>query len=284
MLIMGRKPRILYPGAIYHAIARGNARQRLFFIPEDWDYFMDSLARLKRTAGFRLFAYCLMPNHIHLLIQALAAALPDIVGPLLSRYARYINKRRRRSGHVFQDRFRSPLCRDEAHLMRLTRYIHLNPVRANLINDPADWKYSSYREYLGADTMGLVETEPVLKLLSPDLSTARNEFTRFMYAPDSLMLAAAHDNISNGRNGLIPPHLEIADRNKPLLEDLAADWASTSGLSLDILRSGSRIRSICGARRDFILKACVQGYPLREIASYLGVSSSAASQAANKIT
>jgi REP element-mobilizing transposase RayT len=134
---MGRHPRIHFPGAIFHAMARGNAKQNIFLSREDWECFLRFLTELKTERPFKLYAYCLMSNHLHLLIEPVASSISAVMNILLSRYAKYLNRRLGRSGHVFQERFRAPICQKDSYFQALVRYIHLNPVRAGIAAEPS---------------------------------------------------------------------------------------------------------------------------------------------------
>ena len=284
IILMARKLRLQYPGAIYHAVARGNARHRIFHILEDWEFFLKTLASRKEAMGFRLFGYCLMPNHIHLLIQPAFVCLSAIMGSLLNRYARYINTRLKRTGHVFQERFHSQACRDDNHLLAAARYIHLNSVSARLVSDPSDWPYSSYRRYMGLDDSELADPAPILAILNEDPTLARRQFARFVREgmKDPQAAAAAMKELSgfpvSGDSELIPRGI---DTDRPDIDSLGAECAALGDLPLAVLRSSTRLRTVCQLRRQFIRQACAQGHQLKAIAEYLGVTASAISQALN---
>ena len=170
---MGRPLRICLPGAVYHAIARGNARQNIFLCEQDWERFLDMLEQLKSDRPFRLYAYCLMSNHLHLLIEPLAATLSGVMNNLLSRYARYFNREQGRTGHVFQERFKSVLCWKDSQFLEQSRYIHLNPVRGGIVADPSAWPYSGHREYLGCGGRSLIDQGLLLSMFTEDAPEAR---------------------------------------------------------------------------------------------------------------
>src|SRR5579883_3064641 len=127
---MPRSPRINQPGLVFHVISRGNAKQEIFFEKRDWQRFLDLLSDVKNATRLNVLAYCLMPNHFHLLVRTGPVRLSTIMQQLLTRYAAYFNTRTGRVGHVFQSRFKAYLCDRDAYLLELVRYIHLNPVRA----------------------------------------------------------------------------------------------------------------------------------------------------------
>ena len=126
---MARKPRIHFPGALYHVIARGNRRQGIFRDDKDLQRFLTYLSDVKSRFPFRLYAYGLMKNHLHLLIEVDEVPLSRIMHSLLFGYAGYFNRRYGEAGHLFQGRYKAIVCDKDAYLLELVRYIHLNPVR-----------------------------------------------------------------------------------------------------------------------------------------------------------
>ena len=127
---MARKPRIEFPGAFYHIIVRGNNRQKIFADDEDYKYFLGRLNHYKERFKFVLFAYVLMPNHIHLLLETGEVPLSRIMQSLQFTYTQKFNRRHKKVGHLFQGRYKAILCQKESYLLELIRYIVLNPVRA----------------------------------------------------------------------------------------------------------------------------------------------------------
>jgi REP element-mobilizing transposase RayT len=132
-----------------HVINRGVGQMDIFRSDADRSRFLCLVVEAFRRFGVSLFAYCLMPNHFHLLAAASDVPIETAMHWLETRYAQYFNWRYARSGHVFQDRFKGIPCRDDAYLFELIAYIHLNPVRKGLVDDPGAWPWSSHNEYLG---------------------------------------------------------------------------------------------------------------------------------------
>ena len=142
---MARKPRIEYSGAFYHVITRGNRKETIFFDAEDREKFLDKLLEYKKRYNFILYAYTLMNNHIHLLIETEETPLSKIMQGLLQSHAQWHNRKYKTVGHLFQGRYKAILCDRNEYLLVLVRYIHLNPVRAGIVKDPADYRWSSHR-------------------------------------------------------------------------------------------------------------------------------------------
>ncbi len=159
---MARIPRVVLPGIPHHITQRGNRRQKVFFSSQDYQYYLDLLIDSCRDAQTVCWAYCLMPNHVHLIL------VPDEVDGLRNtlaeahrKYTRMINFRHGWRGHLWQERFHSfPM--DEKHLYRATRYVEVNPVRAGLVSNVEDWPWSSARAHLCGENSGLVDVSPML--------------------------------------------------------------------------------------------------------------------------
>jgi REP-associated tyrosine transposase len=146
---MGRQPRIDHPGAVHHVTARGNAKADIFLCSADASVFLATLGTVVADHGWVCFAYCLMPNHYHLLIETPRPNLSTGMHALNAPYARMFNAAHDRVGHVFQQRFHSEVVNREAHLLEAMRYVVLNPVRAGLAASPAAWRWSSHRAIAG---------------------------------------------------------------------------------------------------------------------------------------
>jgi len=159
---MTRLARIVVPGLPHHVTQRGNRREPIFFEDGDHEIYRDLLAEQARKAGVEVWAYCLMPNHVHLILTpSTALGLGRAVGEAHRRYTNFINGRRRWTGHLFQSRFGSVVM-DEAHLAAAALYVALNPVRARLTRRAADWPWSSARAHLVGQDDDLVIVRPLL--------------------------------------------------------------------------------------------------------------------------
>ena len=160
---MARLARLVIPGLPHHVTQRGNGRAQTFFQPEDYALYRDLLATACRAAEVEVWAWVLMPNHVHLiLVPADAAGLGRAVGEAHRRYTNFVNGRGRWSGHLFQSRFAS-VAMDEAHLIAAVGYVSLNPVRARLVGRAQEWPWSSVRAHLAGADDELVTARPVLE-------------------------------------------------------------------------------------------------------------------------
>ena len=159
---MARLPRIIVPGVAHHVTQRGNRRQKVFLEEGDYALYKDWLAESCRENGVAVWSYCLMPNHVHLILTPSdEIGLSRAVGETHRRYSSYINARLRVTGHLFQGRFGS-VAMDEAHLMAAFRYVAMNPVKARLSITAADWEWSSTPAHYKGEDDGLVVVKPIL--------------------------------------------------------------------------------------------------------------------------
>jgi putative transposase len=148
---MARPLRIVFPGAFYHVMARGNARTRIYCDERDNRRFLEILEEVRARFEVVCHAFCLMENHYHLVVETPAGNLSAAIRHLNGVYAQWSNNARERCGHMFQGRFKAQLVQKERYLRSVCRYVVLNPRRAGLVRHPADWPWSSYRACAGLD-------------------------------------------------------------------------------------------------------------------------------------
>lgn len=177
---MARKPRIHYPGAFYHVMLRGNCGADIFFDDDDRYRFYLLLQQCTERYNCRVHSFCLMDNHIHLAMQVGTIPLSRIMQNLSFRYTRWINWRRKQVGHLFQGRYKAIVIDLDCYLMQLTSYLHLNPVRAGIVEDAEDYPWSSHRAYLGKESIPWLCVESVLSQLSSRVDRARQLFDEFV--------------------------------------------------------------------------------------------------------
>lgn len=163
---MPRGPRITLPGVPLHLIQRGNNRQACFFADADYLRYLDFLGDSAKETACDVHAYVLMTNHVHLLVTPSAASAPGaLMKRLGQRYAQYVNRTYRRSGSLWEGRYRSCLTQEEAYVLGCYRYIEMNPVRAHMVRHPAEYRWSSYRANAQGERSELLRPHPLYSTL-----------------------------------------------------------------------------------------------------------------------
>ena len=196
---MPRRARVTFPGTPLHIIHRGNNRQPCFFADEDYRFYLDWLGEYAEKIGCRVHAYVLMTNHVHLLLSSdEAESTGRLMKVLGQRYVQYVNRTYRRSGTLWDGRYRSCLIQQETYLLACMRYIELNPVRADMVAHPGEYRWSSYRANAQGEADMLISPHPGYVSLGSDSDVrleAYRELFRFELDP------ALVDEIRKATNG-----------------------------------------------------------------------------------
>lgn len=174
---MARKQRIYYPGAIYHVITRGNNKEYIFSKTEEKSDYIDIIRRYKKKYEFKLYSYCIMDNHAHLLIEVGSFPLNKIMQGIQLVYTQRYNRKYERTGHVFEQRYKSKLCNNDQYLLQLIRYIHQNPLHAN-IGEGLSYKWSSHKEYMGA--IDVADVDFPLQMFSENKKNTISQYLDFI--------------------------------------------------------------------------------------------------------
>jgi putative transposase len=267
---MTRKPRVHFPGAFYHVIARGNGGQKIFRDKQDYKGYLSFLKEYKARFHFLLYAYTLMPNHLHLLLEMSETPLSRLMQILQFRYTRNYNIKYKKWGHLFQGRYKAILCEKDSYFLELSAYIHLNPVRAGLVERPQQYPWSSYRFYVTEGKDRLVDAGFLLTQFSNNKKRARSAYARFVGS-----------RISQGHR---EDFYELRDQRflgtEEFVEDVCRDLNERPSLVHDIPIQDivSEVSSALNISRDLFyattrnrqgsLGRAVVGYFGKELASY----------------
>jgi putative transposase len=180
---MPRQARLDVPGALHHVMGRGIERRSIFLRREDQEDFLSRLEKLVHAKGFLIYAWALMPNHFHLLVRSTSTPLSHTMRSLMTGYAGYFNRTHHRTGHLFQNRFKSVLCEDDPYLLELVRYIHLNPLRAKIVDSLQDLDHSpltGHAVLVGNMKRGWQNTKEVLSRFSKTEEKAIQKYRTFI--------------------------------------------------------------------------------------------------------
>ena len=264
---MPRKPRLYVPGGIYHTILRGNNRSALLFDAADRDtleaLLADGLARYR----CRVHAYCWMTNHLHLAVQVADEPLGRFVQWVGSNFARALNRRYGRSGHVFERRHRAILVSHDTQLLALVRYIHQNPVGAALVTDPAGYRWSSHRAYLGRVAVPWLTTRLVFELLGDTRTGVRARYIAYMSEkPDTVLeetFEHGSDDDSRVAGGEVPDKQidanEVSHKPRQTLDDIVAAVCEANEIQEEALQSTGRSRRYAAIRTEIAAAALDAG-------------------------
>jgi len=179
---MPNRPRLFLPNTPLHIVQRGHDRNAIFSAPKDYRYYLENLTDERRRLNVKLFAYCLMTNHVHLIIAPGArvenvSRLMKVVG---GRQTRYFNRLENRSGTLWEGRFKASLIDSDAYLLACYRYVDLNPVRASMVDSPADYQWSSYREHVDLDDTTYVDESSTFLALAQSRQRRRQAYESFV--------------------------------------------------------------------------------------------------------
>ncbi len=198
---MGRQPRLMADGLVYHALNRGNNRARVFFHDADFHQFLQALAQTKERYPFRLYAYCLMDNHFHLVLEPAAGqSISRILQSLTVAHTWHYHKASATSGHVWQGRFKSPVVSADEHLLTVIRYVESNPLRAGMVSDLSGYPWSSYLVHGLGRHLPLVDEVALWSSLGQTEEARQRYWRGWLHAPlTEKELAAVRRSVTSGR-------------------------------------------------------------------------------------
>lgn len=246
--MMPRVARVKSGTGVYHIMLRGNNRQAVFKEDEDCEIFKRLLQKYKAVCEFEIYAYCFMGNHLHLLLKVGTEPLERIMRRLGGSYVRWYNKKYDRIGNLFQDRFKSEPVEDISYLLTVIRYIHQNPIKADMVRDIKEYEWSSYNEYIHGET--LVDVDFILSLFFEDRNKALRLFRNHM------------EEIQNDSC------LEMEERHRISDREAMVIIKKESSLS-----NPSQIQKLDIQKRDAVLKRLKNsGLSIRQIGRLTGIN------------
>jgi putative transposase len=240
---MPRKPREKSSTGIYHVMVRGVGGQEIFHDNKDRQKYISIMTKYKDICQYELYGYCLMPNHVHLLIKESVQTVSQVMQRMGTSYVYWYNQKYERAGHLFQGRFRSEVVEDDRYLLVVLRYIHQNPTKAGLVETPAAYEWSSYSEYINQQN-SLTDVDFILNIFNPDRRKAVAAFKDFMTQGNEdkcLGIAEGKKRPSDKKiRGLLAKHLNAGDTR--LL--LQVDKAERNKIIKDLKEKDASIRQL----------------------------------------
>jgi REP element-mobilizing transposase RayT len=265
------------PGACYHVILRGNHRESLFGTTEDRVALNEIVADVLARFDARIHAYCWMTNHLHALLQIAEPPLAKIMQRIAMRYSRHRHVVLRTTGHLFERRYKARVVNVDAYFLALLRYIHLNPVKAGIVTDPAAYPWSSHRAYLGRERVPWLSIDFGLSLFAADRAQARDAYQRFLALPtDDADVEPEPDRKGGARILATDQYVTRIDapvyqpRCQLTLEQLAQCICTDRGVAIELVRSRSSQRMLTTIRLQIAREALTQRVAtLTEVARFL---------------
>jgi REP element-mobilizing transposase RayT len=272
---MARKLRLFAPGVLYHVIVRGNQRQKTFSKDRDYQVYLEKLAQYCKRYGVTLYAYCLMPNHVHLLLECSSFPLGKFMQGLQQSYTQYYNRTYNKVGHLFQGRYKAILCQKDAYLLELVRYIHLNAVRSKLVSSAEKYPYSGEQAYRTGKPTLTVDPRRVLKMIG-GVSGYRRFVQEGLGEGHQEHYYEVEDQRFLGEGefgeGLRREYEhEERPRKKRSLAQVIAEMAKAVKIRPERLRDQGRARGV-SRQRTMLAYVLVRrgGYSVKEVARYFG--------------
>ena len=277
---MARQPRIEFEGGFYHVIVRGNQRQKVFREEKDFLKYLEFLSDYKDRYEFWLHAYVLMETHVHLLLETGQVPLSKILQGVNQRFTMYFNWRHGTVGHLFQGRYKAILCDRDAYLLSLVKYLHCNPVRAGMVRQPEEYRWSSHRTYLGLNKDGLVDTGIVLGMFSKDLKRGRRLYHEYMregekipkeefYQTVDQRVLGDEEFVERVRGRVKNKIVGERRRHGVSLGEIVRGIEEVTGIRLSELRGKGKDSGVMEGRKLFSLAGSEYGYKGKEIAVFL---------------
>jgi len=296
---MARQLRVEFENAFYHITSRGNQRDKIFYNPADRERFLKILSRTKERYGFLLHAYALMDNHYHLLLETPKGNLSQIMQNINTSYTVYVNRKYQRSGHLLQGRFKGIIVDKDRYLISLSRYIHLNPVRAKLVKELQDYPWTSYRVFINQKAENsLVDTEETLSYFSNHRNKAVKAYREFVEADegrDENPFATMEAGLLLGEGAFKARVLRLIERIK-VDEEIVQAKRLRKRVSIDTVIKAcqlfygknrkelvERAKGNEGRQVAIYLAKILTGEKGKEIGGYFGIKGSAISDAIKRI-
>lgn len=288
---MARPLRVSYPGAFYHITARGNEKRKIFINDSDREKFLSYLGSATERYDAAIHVYCLMENHYHLLLETPSGNLAAIMRHINGAYTTYFNIKRDRSGHLLQGRYKAILVDADEYAQELSRYIHLNPVRAGIVPRPEGYRWSSYQDYIGQrEAKNWLHQELILGFFGNTQLKSRQNYRKFVEkaigqeidSPLSNVMYStflgSEDFINRIKESYIEEDMAAADipalrsiASRPSISEIEKEVTALDGLKPAVRR-----------QLNLYLSQRFSGNRLKDIAHYFGIGESGVSQASRR--
>ena len=301
---MARPNRIEFPGAFYHVYARGNNKQKIFMDTQDYTVYLDRVERYYNRYPFILYAYALMPNHIHFAIETCEIPLSKIMQGIQQSYSQYVHKKYRYVGRLYQGPFGAVLYEKDAFVLKLVQYIHRNPVEARIVENPVEYPWCSHGAYLNLSVCSFLNKKTVLEMFPSDEAKAIQMFNEFVLEGPQSLEVSNFDNVQDRqiignkqfvekikKRNEISPNVQKIDFKQDLsllrkktLHEILKIVSKQTKVSAESILGKSRLPEITEARKIFaFISVKYGGYGTVEISRFLKKIASSVSYMIHKL-
>lgn len=273
-----KKYRIHYRHAFYHVMLRGNYRQDIFYDRKDREHFYQILENSIKVLNYKVHLFCLMTNHVHLVIEVHDIPLSKIMQCINTQYSKKHNKRFNQSGHLFQGRYKSKLIQNDNYLLELCYYIHINPIKARICKSLCDYPWSSHLTYCEKQNIDWLTTDHIKQLLIQQVNAECNHYTKFILEKEKFFTEPVFCDMNNAEELIVKDSVSRKMQNKPSLaleniglHKIAKIVCEHLNVPINELASNSQKSTVSLARSMITYYAHYHAkYTLQDIASTFG--------------
>ncbi len=277
---MGRKPAVEFRGGVYHIVQRGNNREYIFKRRDDKKMLLDVFLKYKDVFGYKILGYAIMDNHYHVIMKTDMELIGSVMHRINTEFAKTYNRIKKRTGHVYEKRYKGILVKDDSYLLSLLRYVHQNPVKAKMCKSVADCQWSSdlvYRRNVGD---GLVSIDFILDMFARDRKKALVEYARFMDEDDFESSELFEDAAVIGNVEPLKVSKTLEEVSRESMDEILK-LVSVSEEDFKRIKSASRARRLTPLKIRYIEECLKRNYRMEDIGKNIGISQAAVSKMLN---
>ncbi len=278
-VFVGRKPRVEFKGGVYHIVQRGNNREYIFKNKSNKKLLLDLFEKYIEVFNYEILGYVVMDNHYHIIIRTMGEALSKVMQRINTEFARTYNRENKRTGHVFEKRYKGILVKDDSYLLSLLRYVHQNPVKAKICRKVSEYKWSSDFLYRKNRVKGFVSIEFILNMFSKDRKRAILEYSKFMDVETFERSEDFEDIEIIGKVDLLDK-VSCPDNPKESLDEILKN-ITFNEKDFRLIKKASRKRSLTKLKIKYIEECLKKNYKMSDIGENIGISQSAISRLIN---
>jgi REP element-mobilizing transposase RayT len=277
---MGRKPAVEFRGGVYHIVQRGNNREYIFKRRDDKKMLLDVFLKYKDVFGYKILGYAIMDNHYHVIMKTDVELIGSVMHRINTEFAKTYNRIKKRTGHVYEKRYKGILVKDDSYLLSLLRYVHQNPVKVKMCKSVADYQWSSdlvYRRNVGD---GLVSIDFILDMFARDRKKALVEYARVMDEDDFESSELFEDAAVIGNVEPLKVSKTLEEVSRESMDEILK-LVSVSEEDFKRIKSASRARSLTPTKIRYIEECLKRNYRMEDIGKNIGISQAAVSKMLN---